>query len=66
MAINLSLYKNFSLRQSDTLQFRWEVFNALNHTNFKLPVVNVNAPNAATIRSANDPRLMQVAVRYQF
>ena len=66
MAINLSLYKNFSLREKNTLQLRWEVFNALNHSNFKLPVVNVNTPNAATIRSANDPRLMQVAMRYRF
>jgi hypothetical protein len=66
IAINLSLYKNFSPRERDSLQFRWEVFNVLNHSNFKLPVVNVNAPNAATIRQANDPRLMQVAMRYRF
>ncbi len=60
------MYKNFVPREKTNLQFRWEVFNVLNHPNFKLPVVNVNAPNAATIRSANDPRLMQLGMRYQF
>ena len=66
IALNLSLYKNFVLREKSRLQFRWEVFNVLNHTNFQLPVVNVNAPNAATIKSAYDPRLMQAGLRYQF
>ena len=66
VALNLSLYKNFVLREKSRLQFRWEVFNVLNHSNFKLPVVEVNAPNAATIKSAYDPRLMQAGLRYQF
>jgi hypothetical protein len=66
IAINLSLFKNFLVRERDNLQFRWEVFNVLNNTNFKLPVINVNAPNAATIQSANDPRLMQIGMRYRF
>jgi hypothetical protein len=64
IAINLSLYRNFAVRERSRLQFRCEVFNVLNHPNFNL--VNVNTPNAATIRSANDPRLSQVALRYQF
>jgi hypothetical protein len=66
MSINLSLFKNFAVRERNHLQLRWEAFNVLNHTNLKLPVIYVNAPNAGTIQSANDPRLMQVAVRYQF
>jgi hypothetical protein len=66
IAINLSLLRNFAVREKSNLQFRWEVFNALNHANLKLPVVNINQPNAATITSAYDPRLMQFGVRYSF
>jgi hypothetical protein len=66
VAINLALNRNFTMREKSRLQFRWEVFNALNHANFKPPVVFVNVPNAATITSAADPRRMQVALRYSF
>jgi hypothetical protein len=66
IALNLALYRNFTIREKSNLQFRWEVFNALNHTNLGVPVVNVNAPNAATIVSAGASRQMQVALRYSF
>jgi hypothetical protein len=66
IAINLALYRNFMIRERAKAQFRWEVFNALNHTNLSLPVVNVNVPNAATITTAGAPRQMQVALRLSF
>ncbi len=31
---NLSLYKNFKLREKQTVQFRWEQYNALNHASW--------------------------------
>src|SRR5260370_568513 len=57
--VNLALDRNFVVTEKSHLQIRWEVFNVLNHPNFNLPNVFVNAPNGATITSANDPRLMQ-------
>jgi hypothetical protein len=66
VAINLALYRNFTVRESGKLQFRWEVFNALNHANFNVPILNVNVPNAATITTAGAPRQMQVALKYSF
>jgi hypothetical protein len=66
IAINLALYRNFAIHERSNLQFRWEVFNALNHTNLGVPVLNVNATNAATIVSAGASRQMQVALRYSF
>ena len=65
-AFNLALYRNFTVRESGKLQFRWEAFNALNHTNLGVPVVNVNAPNAATIQTAGASRQMQVALKLSF
>jgi hypothetical protein len=64
--MNLSLFKNFRLRERSNLQFRWEVFNALNHPNLGLPITAVNAANAATIPTADNGRLMQFGLRFAF
>ena len=63
---NLALDRNFMIREKSRLQIRWEVFNVLNHANFGAPVYFVNQPNAGTITSAGDPRLMQFGARYWF
>jgi len=64
--VNLSLFRNIKIRESGSLQFRWEVFNALNHANFNQPVYFVNTPNAATVTSAGDSRLMRFGLRLSF
>jgi hypothetical protein len=66
IAINLSFSRNFAIRERGNLQFRWETFNVLNHANFPLPVVQVNAVNAGTITTAGNPRTMQGALRLTF
>ncbi len=33
---NMSLFKKFSVRGQDNLEFRWEVFNIFNHTQFRI------------------------------
>ena len=63
--VNGTLFKNFR-REKWSSQFRWEVFNLLNHANFHLPVNAVNAPNAATITAADPGRLMQFGLRVMF
>ena len=37
-----------------------------NHTNFRLPNVNVDVTNAATITEAQAARIMQLGLRIQF
>jgi hypothetical protein len=64
--VNFSLMKNFALWERHSLQFRWELFNALNHTNFRLPVNAVNARNAGTLLASDASRQMQFALRYTF
>lgn len=66
IGVNLSLLKRFPIRDRSYLQFRWEVFNAINHTNFRLPERFVDAPNAATIIEAGSARTMQIALRFVF
>ena len=73
--LDLSIFKNFKLRsESRYLQFRWEIYNVLNHTQFS--DVNTNAIfNAAgaqsnrefgRVTSARDPRTMQLSLRVTF
>jgi len=58
-----SLVRTFPLAGRSQVQFRWEVFNVLNHVNLGLPVADLNSPNFGRIFSAGPPRLMQFAVK---
>ena len=56
-----------SVRFADRgLQFRWEIFNVLNHTNFRAPTASLNSGNFGKITQAEDPRIMQFAVKFDF
>jgi len=65
-ALNFSLLKRFPIGEGRAVQFRWEVFNATNHTNFELPEVFVNNRNGATITAASQARSMQFGLKYIF
>ena len=49
------------------LNFRWEMFNAMNHARFNNPGTSLN--NVTTfgiVTTAQDPRIMQVAAKVIF
>ena len=64
--INVSVLRNFFVHERHRVQLRAEIFNILNHANLGVPIVNVNAPNAATITTAGAGRLIQLGIRYSF
>jgi hypothetical protein len=64
--LDLGVMKNFSLHERLKAQFRFETFNALNHTNFSNPTTAQNSANFMKITSANDPRILQLALRFAF
>jgi outer membrane receptor protein involved in Fe transport len=66
LTLNGSLSKRIRIRESHEVQIRWEVFNAINHANFMLPVNDIDSPAAGTLTQAQDGRLMQFGIRYQF
>ena len=42
--LDIGIFKNFRFTSERPLQFRWEVFNALNNTNYNRPGSNVSSP----------------------
>jgi Carboxypeptidase regulatory-like domain/TonB-dependent Receptor Plug Domain/TonB dependent receptor len=64
--VNWSLSRNFRITDSGKLQFRWELFNLLNHPNFKLPNDNMDEASVGSITSAGAPRSMQLGAKYTF
>ncbi|MBM3762049.1 MAG: TonB-dependent receptor [Acidobacteria bacterium] len=63
---DLGAFKAFAFSERRRLEFRWEVFNALNKPNFLNPVSAVNNPNFGRITSARDSRIMQAALKLYF
>ena len=64
--VNASVVKNLSLSESRSLQFRAEVFNLTNRTNFDLPDLTVESPSFGRISSAQNPRRVQFGLKLLF
>lgn len=71
--VDFSLVRNFKFHEAVTTQFRLEMFNALNHTNFSVPNTTVfdangNVPSAAgTITSTSTTsRQIQAGLKINF
>jgi Carboxypeptidase regulatory-like domain/TonB-dependent Receptor Plug Domain len=58
------LHKDFAINERFKAQFRFEVFNTLNHTNFGLPSGSLTSANFLRITSAGDPRILQMALKF--
>ncbi len=66
---NISLLRNFNLRESKALQLRIETFNTFNHTQFFGPGAiqgNIDSPLFGQAVKTADARIMQVALKYTF
>jgi hypothetical protein len=63
---DFGLHKDFPVRENLRLQFRFEVFNLFNNVNLGKPVSTVTDANFMRITSAEDPRILQFALRLQF
>lgn len=63
---DFALVRTFRLASSQTVQFRWEVFNVFNKVNFNAPVTALNSGAFGQIQTAADPRIMQFALKFVF
>jgi len=65
--LDLGFSKNFPFRERYRVQFRWEMFNALNRTWFSLPDTGLGDAAFGQITSdLNSPRLMQAGLKLYF
>jgi len=63
---DLAISRVFKVRQTQSIQFRWEIFNVVNHVNYLAPVTALNSANFVKILTAGDPRIMQFALKFNF
>jgi len=79
--VNTALARTFPITERQSIMFRWEVFNLPNHVNlytpgligagidlpgFGQPTPSTTAGLGALAQTANDPRIMQFALKYTF
>jgi hypothetical protein len=73
--VNLSLSREFRMTTDQAIEIRAEAFNAFNWVQWlqpgqtqsvNTPTVNLSSPTFGQITAADDPRIMQFAVRYAF
>jgi Carboxypeptidase regulatory-like domain len=61
---NISLAKSFSFTERIRMDFRWEVFNIFNRTQFGTGSTNLNNNNFGVVNDqVNNPRQMQVGLK---
>jgi hypothetical protein len=64
--VDLSLVRAFRLPNNSRIEARVEAFNAFNWVNLNNPATNLSAANFGRITGADDPRVMQFALKYDF
>jgi hypothetical protein len=63
---DLALFKNFDLGMGSRLQFRFESFNAFNHTQWEAPQTNVANPNFGRVLGTRPARINQLGLKLLF
>jgi hypothetical protein len=65
---DLGLARSIPWGRTETrrVQIRAEFFNALNHTNFNLPVNSIDSPAFGSITSSDSARIIQLGARVEF
>jgi hypothetical protein len=68
--VDMSIFKSFAMpwSESQRLQFRTDAFNVFNNVSWGNPATAFNVPSTFGLISsqANSPRVLQVALRYEF
>ena len=63
---DLSLRKNFPIKESMNVTFQWDAFNAFNRVNYSNPSTTITSSSFGVITAANPPRQMQFGLKFAF
>ncbi|MFN7920304.1 MAG: carboxypeptidase-like regulatory domain-containing protein [Bryobacteraceae bacterium] len=64
-AWDIGIFKNFAFKENYRFEFRTELFNAFNHTNFASPNTSVENPNfGRTFSTSINPRTIQFGLKF--
>jgi hypothetical protein len=64
--LDTGITRKFQISEGQSVEFRAEAFNVLNHVNPNNPSILLNSLTFGKITSALDPRIMQLALKYVF
>lgn len=64
--LDLGIHRTFRVKERVSLQFRAEMFNALNHVNFNNPNATIGSTSAGVISATYPARVMQGALKLTF
>ncbi len=64
--LDSGLWRTFTMAERFKLTARFEAFNTLNHARFNAPVTTLSAGNFGQITAAQDPRILQMALKLAF
>ena len=64
--LDFNLSKDFAVTERHAVQFRAELFNAFNHTNFSVPGVTLGAGFGQIVSTSTEARIIQFALKYRF
>ena len=64
--IDLSLQRSFKITEGSRVEFRFDAFNATNHTNFLVPGNNFGTSNFGVIGSALEARDLQFGLKIYY
>ncbi len=62
----MSLFKHFPIKESTAFEFRWDVFNVFNHTQFSAIDNSLSSATFLEATSAHNPRIMQLGAKIIF
>ena len=63
---DLGIHRIFPITEKYRAEFRWQMFNALNHANFSNPNATIGIPLTGVISASQPPRNMQLAFKFTF
>ncbi len=64
--LDFGLFKNFEVTERVKVQYRLEMFNAMNHANLTNPQGTITSGSAGEIQTLTGPRIMQMGLRVTF